>query len=110
MSKRMELRRKKKAKTVRRVAAEAFRPHQFQVAKEARIREARNWRLEAIEGRTALIRRRGLQLGCNSCFVATGINRNMLVYLTGRRREAEGGGLLMRTSPSNRQFPVIARR
>ena len=41
MSKRMELRRKKKAKTVRRVAAEAFRPHQFQVAKEARIREAR---------------------------------------------------------------------
>ena len=45
MSKRMELRRKKKAKTVRRVAAEAFRPHQFQVAKEARIREARNWRL-----------------------------------------------------------------
>jgi hypothetical protein len=24
-----------------------------------------------------------LQLGCNSCFVATGINRNMLVYLTG---------------------------
>ena len=83
MSKRMELRRKKKAKTVRRVAAEAFRPHQFQVAKEARIREARNWRLEAREGRTALIRRRGLQLGCNSCFVATGINRNMLVYLTG---------------------------
>ena len=45
MSKRMELRRKKKAKTVRRVAAEAFRPHQFQVAKEARIKEARNWRL-----------------------------------------------------------------
>ena len=45
MSKRMELRRKKKAKTVRRVAAEAFRPHQFQVAKEARIWEARNWRL-----------------------------------------------------------------
>ncbi|MGC1867921.1 MAG: hypothetical protein WA720_17365, partial [Pseudolabrys sp.] len=38
---------------------------------------------KAIEGRTALIRRRGLQLGCNSCFVATGINRNMLVYLTG---------------------------
>ena len=34
MSKRMELRRKKKAKTVRRVAAEAFRPHQFQVAKK----------------------------------------------------------------------------
>ena len=45
MSKRMELRRKKKAKTVRRVAAEAFRPHQFQVAKEARISEARKWRL-----------------------------------------------------------------
>jgi hypothetical protein len=93
MSKRMELRRKKKAKTVRRVAAQAFRPHQFQ-AKEARIREARNWRLalaltgqdltihQAIEGRTALIRRRRLQLGCNSCFVATGINRNMLL-LTG---------------------------
>ena len=44
MSNRMELRRKKKAKTVRRVAAEAFRPHQFQVAKEARIKEAGNWR------------------------------------------------------------------